>query len=97
MMGSGGMLVLDESDCMVDIAKFFLEFTVEESCGKCTPCRIGTTRLLEILTKITEGNGTLQDLDDLENLAETIQTASLCGLGKAAPNPVFKYSSIFQR
>ncbi|EGT2226542.1 NADH-quinone oxidoreductase subunit F, partial [Clostridioides difficile] len=85
MMGSGGMLVLDESDCMVDIAKFFLEFTVEESCGKCTPCRIGTTRLLEILTKITEGNGTLQDLDDLENLAETIQTASLCGLGKAAP------------
>lgn len=82
MMGSGGMLVLDESDCMVDIAKFFLEFTVEESCGKCTPCRIGTTRLLEILTKITEGNGTLQDLDDLENLAETIQTASLWVLVK---------------
>lgn len=96
MMGSGGMLVLDESDCMVDIAKFFLEFTVEESCGKCTPCRIGTTRLLEILTKITEGNGTLQDLDDLENLAETIQTASLCGLGKAAPNPVLSTLQYFK-
>ncbi len=88
MMGSGGMLVLDETDCIVDISKFFLEFTVEESCGKCTPCRIGNKRLLEILTKITEGNGTLQDLDDLKNLATTIKETSLCGLGKCSPNPV---------
>jgi NADH-quinone oxidoreductase subunit F len=88
MMGSGGMLVLDEKDCMVDLAKFFLEFTVEESCGKCAPCRIGTTRLLEILTSITEGNGTLQDIDDLKELSEVIKDASLCGLGKSAPNPV---------
>lgn len=88
MMGSGGMLVLDDSDCMVDICKFFLEFTVEESCGKCTPCRIGNKRLLEMLTKITEGKGTLQDLADLKELATTIKTTSLCGLGKCAPNPV---------
>lgn len=88
MMGSGGMLVLDDSDCMVDICKFFLEFTVEESCGKCTPCRIGNKRLLEMLENITEGKGTLQDLSDLKELAKTIKTTSLCGLGKCAPNPV---------
>ncbi|MGL6108115.1 NADH-ubiquinone oxidoreductase-F iron-sulfur binding region domain-containing protein [Romboutsia sp.] len=88
MMGSGGMLVLDDSDCMVNICKFFLEFTVEESCGKCTPCRIGNKRLLEMLEKITEGKGTVQDLADLKELATTIKTTSLCGLGKCAPNPV---------
>ena len=88
MMGSGGMIVLDEDDCMVDISKFFLEFTVEESCGKCTPCRIGNKRLLEILEKITEGKGTVEDLDNLRELATTIKTTSLCGLGKCAPNPV---------
>ena len=88
MMGSGGMLVLDDSDCMVDICKFFLEFTVEESCGKCTPCRIGNKRLLEILNKITDGKGTIQDLLDLKDLATTIKNTSLCGLGKCAPNPV---------
>ena len=88
MMGSGGMLVLDDSDCIVDICKFFLEFTVEESCGKCTPCRIGNKRLLELLTKITDGKGTLEDLTNLKELATTIKTTSLCGLGKCAPNPV---------
>ena len=95
MMGSGGMLVLDETDCMVDIAKFFLEFTVEESCGKCTPCRIGNKRLLEILTKITDGKGCEQDLLDLENLSKTIATTSLCGLGKSAPNPVLSTLNYF--
>ena len=88
MMGSGGMIVMDEDTCMVDIAKFFLEFTVEESCGKCAPCRIGTRRMLEILEKITEGNGTLKDVDDLERLAVAIREGSLCGLGQTAPNPV---------
>ncbi len=88
MMGSGGMLVLDEGDCMVDISKFFLEFTVEESCGKCTPCRIGNKRLLEMLEKITEGNGTLKDLEDLRELATVVKNTSLCGLGKCAPNPI---------
>ena len=86
MMGSGGMLVLDDSDCMVDICKFFLEFTVDESCGKCTPCRIGNKRLLELLTKITNGKATLKDLDNLKELATTIKNTSLCGLGKCAPN-----------
>jgi len=95
MMGSGGMLVLDDSDCMVDIAKFFLEFTVDESCGKCTPCRIGNKRLLEILTKITEGKGTEQDLIDLKELATTIKKTSLCGLGKCAPNPVLSTLEYF--
>ncbi|MBO3444653.1 NADH-quinone oxidoreductase subunit NuoF [Clostridium sp. CCUG 7971] len=95
MMGSGGMLVLDDSDCMVDICKFFLEFTVEESCGKCTPCRIGNKRLLEILTKITEGKGSKEDLDDLKDLAKTIKTTSLCGLGKCAPNPVLSTLDCF--
>jgi NADP-reducing hydrogenase subunit HndC len=88
MMGSGGMIVLDEDNCMVDIAKFFLQFTVDESCGKCSPCRIGTRRMLEILDRITEGNGTMEDLDTLEELASHIKTNSLCGLGQTAPNPV---------
>ncbi|CEK31668.1 iron-only hydrogenase [[Clostridium] sordellii] len=95
MMGSGGMLILDETDCMVDIAKFFLGFTVEESCGKCTPCRIGNKRLLEILTKITDGKGCEQDLIDLENLSKTIISTSLCGLGKSAPNPVLSTLNYF--
>ena len=88
MMGSGGLIVMDEDNCMVDIAKFFLEFTVDESCGKCTPCRIGTKRLLELLTKITEGNGTLEDLDTIEELCYYIKQNALCGLGQTAPNPV---------
>lgn len=88
MMGSGGLIVMDETTCMVDIAKFFLEFTVDESCGKCTPCRIGTKRLLEILNKITSGNGTLDDIDKLEELCYYIKENSLCGLGQTAPNPV---------
>ena len=88
MMGSGGLIVMDEDDCMVDIAKFFLEFTVDESCGKCTPCRIGTKRLLEILEKITEGKATMEDLDQLERLADLIRNNSLCALGQTAPNPV---------
>ena len=88
MMGSGGMLVLDDSDCMVNICKFFLEFTVDESCGKCTPCRIGNKRLLELLTKITDGKATLKDLDNLKELATTIKNTSLCGLGKCVPNPI---------
>ena len=88
MMGSGGLIVMDEDTCMVDIARFFLDFTVDESCGKCTPCRIGTKRLLEILDKIIAGNGELSDLDELEELANYIKSASLCGLGQTAPNPV---------
>ena len=88
MMGSGGLIVMDEDNCMVDIAKFFLEFTVDESCGKCAPCRIGTVRMLEILNKITSGNGEMEDLDRLEELATYIKSASLCGLGQTAPNPV---------
>ena len=88
MMGSGGLIVMDEDTCMVDIAKFFLEFTVEESCGKCAPCRIGTKRLLELLDKITSGNGELEDLDRIEELARFIKENSACGLGQSAPNPV---------
>ncbi len=88
MMGSGGMIVLDEDNCMVDIAKFYLGFTVSESCGKCTPCRIGTKRMLEILEKITKGQGELEDLDRLEELAKYIQANALCGLGQTAPNPI---------
>ncbi len=88
MMGSGGLIVMDEDTCMVDIAKFFLEFTVDESCGKCTPCRIGTKRLYEILEKITKGQGTLEDLDEMETLCNYIKDNSLCGLGQTAPNPV---------
>jgi len=88
MMGSGGLIVMDEDNCMVDIAKFFLEFTVDESCGKCTPCRIGTKRMYEMLDKITKGKATLEDLDKLEELCYYIKANSLCGLGQTAPNPV---------
>ena len=88
MMGSGGLIVMDEDTCMVDIAKFFLEFTVDESCGKCTPCRVGTKRLLEMLTKVTEGTATLEDLDKMEKLCYYIKDNALCGLGQTAPNPV---------
>ena len=97
MMGSGGLIVMDEDNCMVDIAKFFLEFTVDESCGKCTPCRIGTKRLLEILTKITDGKGTMEDLDRLEELAQAIKAGSLCGLGQTAPNPVLSTLKYFRK
>ncbi len=96
MMGSGGLIVMDEDNCMVDIAKFFLEFTVDESCGKCTPCRIGTKRLYEILDKITKGNGTLEDLDKLEELCYYIKDNSLCGLGQTAPNPVLSTLRYFR-
>ena len=88
MMGSGGMIVMDEDDCMVAVAKFYLEFTVEESCGKCTPCRIGNMRLFELLEKICKGNGTHEDLDNLKNLSQVIKDSSLCGLGQTSPNPV---------
>ena len=88
MMGSGGMIVMDEDDCMVAVAKFYLEFIVEESCGKCSPCRIGNKRLLEILTRITEGKGTMEDLDNLRNLSQVIKDTVLCGLGQTSPNPV---------
>ena len=88
MMGSGGLIVMDEDNCMVDIAKFYLEFIVDESCGKCSPCRIGTKRLLDLLTKITEGNGEPEDLDTIEELCEHIKQSALCGLGQTAPNPV---------
>ena len=87
-MGSGGMIVMDQDNCMVDIAKFYLEFTVEESCGKCTPCRDGNLRMLEILNKITDGKATMKDLDDLRELALMIKDTSLCALGQSAPNPV---------
>ncbi len=96
MMGSGGLIVMDEDTCMVDIAKFFLEFTVDESCGKCTPCRIGTKRLLEILDKITKGKGTLEDLDKMEELCYHIKANSLCGLGQSAPNPVLSTLKYFR-
>ncbi|WP_439787795.1 NADH-ubiquinone oxidoreductase-F iron-sulfur binding region domain-containing protein, partial [Parabacteroides goldsteinii] len=88
MMGSGGMIVMDEDDCMVAMAKFYLDFTVEESCGKCAPCRIGNKRLHEILQKITSGRGTIEDLDKLRNLAMVIKDTALCGLGQTSPNPV---------
>ena len=96
MMGSGGLIVMDEDNCMVDIAKFFLEFTVDESCGKCTPCRVGTRRLLEILDKIISGNGEMEDLDRMEELCEYIKSASLCGLGQTAPNPVIATLKFFR-
>ena len=96
MMGSGGLIVMDEDNCMVDIAKFFLEFTVDESCGKCTPCRIGNKRLLEMLTKVTEGKATLEDLDEMEKLCYYIKQNSLCGLGQTAPNPVLSTLRYFR-
>ncbi|SFA83621.1 NADH-quinone oxidoreductase subunit NuoF [Clostridium frigidicarnis] len=95
MMGSGGMIVMDEDNCMVDIAKFYLEFTVDESCGKCTPCRVGNKRVLEILNKITQGRGTEEDLRKLKELCEVIKDTSLCGLGESAPNPVLSTMNFF--
>ncbi|MDR0287672.1 MAG: NADH-quinone oxidoreductase subunit NuoF [Clostridiales bacterium] len=95
MMGSGGMIVMDEDDCMVDIAKYYLEFTVDESCGKCTPCRIGNRRMHEILERITKGNGTKDDLDKLKELGEIIKDCALCGLGQTAPNPVLSTLKYF--
>ena len=96
MMGSGGMIVMDEDTCMVDIAKFFLEFTVDESCGKCTPCRIGTTRMFELLTKITDGTGTMEDLTSLETIAVSLKNASLCALGQTAANPILSTMTHFR-
>lgn len=96
MMGSGGLIVMDEGNCMVDVARFFLEFTVDESCGKCVPCRIGTRRLLELLNKVTEGNGTLEDIDKMEELCYYIQKNALCALGQTAPNPVLSTLKYFR-
>jgi Na+-translocating ferredoxin:NAD+ oxidoreductase RNF subunit RnfB len=96
MMGSGGMLVLDETDCMVNISKFFLEFTQAESCGKCVPCRLGTKRLLEILTRIVDGEGKKGDIELLQELAEDVRDSSLCGLGMSAPNPVLSTIKYFR-
>ncbi|MGN0461324.1 MAG: NADH-ubiquinone oxidoreductase-F iron-sulfur binding region domain-containing protein [Ruminococcus sp.] len=96
MMGSGGMIILDEDTCMVDIAKFYLEFTVDESCGKCTPCRVGTRRLLQFLDKITSGNGEMIDLEKIDELARHMQTSSLCALGQTAPNPVLSTMNYFK-
>jgi len=96
MMGSGGLIVMDEDTCMVDIAKFFLDFTVDESCGMCTACRIGTKRLLEMLEHITNGLGTLDMLEDMEELCHHIQSASLCALGQTAPNPVLSTLKYFR-
>jgi len=96
MMGSGGLIIMDEDTCMVDIAKFFLEFTVDESCGKCPPCRIGTKRMLEILDKITSGKGEMEDIDKLEMLAKNIISSALCGLGQSAPQPVLSTLRYFR-
>ena len=96
MMGSGGLIVMDDTKCMVNLAKFYLGFTVDESCGKCTPCRIGTQRMLEILDRITEGNGEEDDIEKLEKLANTIKKASVCGLGQTAPNPVLSTIKYFR-
>jgi len=96
MMGSGGMIVMDEDTCMVDIARFFLEFSVDESCGKCTPCRIGNKKMLDILTKICDGKGKMEDLDELENLAKYVCANSLCGLGQCSPNPVLSTLRYFK-
>ena len=95
MMGSGGAIVMDEDNCMVDVAKFYMEFICDESCGKCSPCRIGTKRMLEVLTRITEGKGTRQDLEDLKELANNVKTNSLCGLGQTAPNPILSTMASF--
>ncbi len=96
MMGSGGMIVMDEDTCMVDVARYFLEFTQEESCGKCVPCRVGTRQLVEILTRITQGKGEEADIKRLQNLAKTIKSGSLCGLGQTAPNPVLTTLRYFE-
>ena len=96
MMGSGGLIVMDNTKCMVDIARFYLDFTVSESCGKCNPCRIGTKRMLEILTKICAGKGTMEDIENLEHLANQVKAASVCGLGQTAPNPVLSTLNFFK-
>jgi len=96
MMGSGGMIVLDEDNCMVDVAKFYMEFIADESCGKCTPCRVGTRRLLEMLNQIIEGKGSLELLDEMEQLCHEIQDTALCGLGQTAPNPILSTLSHFR-
>jgi Na+-translocating ferredoxin:NAD+ oxidoreductase RNF subunit RnfB len=96
MMGSGGMIVLSNKDCMPAMAKFYLEFTKDESCGKCTPCRIGTRRMLEMLEKICDGNGTEEMLEELEELANTIKDTALCGLGQTAPNPILSTLRYFR-
>jgi Pyruvate/2-oxoacid:ferredoxin oxidoreductase delta subunit len=96
MMGSGGLIVMDEETCMVDMARFFMEFTQEESCGKCTPCRVGTRRLLELLEKICDGQGVPQDLNTLDDLCHEITQNSLCGLGQGAPNPVISMMKHFR-
>ncbi len=96
MMGSGGLIVMDDTNCMVDIAKFFLEFIIDESCGKCTPCRIGTKRLYDLLCKITDGNGTLEDIDTIEELCEHLKSSALCALGQSAPNPVLSTLAHFR-
>ena len=96
MMGSGGMVVVDDTTCMVDFAKFFLQFTAEESCGKCVPCRVGTTRMLEIVERITEGEATVDDVDLLEQLADDVAEGSLCALGGSAPNPVLSTLRYFR-
>ncbi|MDD6847856.1 MAG: NADH-ubiquinone oxidoreductase-F iron-sulfur binding region domain-containing protein, partial [Oscillospiraceae bacterium] len=96
MMGSGGLIVLDEDTCMVDISKFYLEFTVDESCGKCTPCRVGTKRLLQLLNKITRGEGTMEDLTKIDELAKHMKSSSLCALGQSAPNPVLSTLKYFK-
>ena len=97
MVGYGGLIFMDEDTCMVDVARFFLEFTQDESCGKCTPCRIGTKRMLEILTRITQGKGVPEDLDTLETLAKGIKNSALCGLGQSAPNPVLSTLKHFRK
>ena len=96
IMGSGGMVVMDEEDCMVDVCRFFLEFSVDESCGKCTPCRIGNKRLLELLEKLTSGNGTQEDIDKLETLSIIVSKSSLCGLGQSSPNPILSTLTYFR-
>jgi len=95
-MGSGGAIVMDEDNCMVDVAKFYMGFICDESCGKCSPCRIGTKRMLEILTRITEGTGTMQDLDELEELSNVVKNNSLCALGQTAANPVISTLTHFR-
>ncbi len=94
-MGSGGMIVIDQTDCVVDIAKFYLKFCVDESCGKCAPCRIGGSQMLDILINITEGRGKLEDIDKLKRISTAMQKASLCGLGQTAPNPVISTLTYF--
>jgi len=97
MMGSGGMIVMDEDDCMVNVAKFFLEFTLDESCGRCTPCRVGNKRLYELLEKVCAGKGSMRTLEKLRQLAEAIKDTSLCGLGQTSPNPVLSTLRQFRR